>query len=241
MGYFKNFPNVLYKFGNEQSSNIFSDISAYVEIIDEIKDNLDFYSYYTILDGERPDHLSQKLYGTPTLYWTFFLMNDQIRSKGWPLSQVKLDTTIKAQLPNKVITTTNSLAGIFKPGQTITGLSSGATGTILERRLDFGQLIIQSTGTFTAGELIISTVDNVIQSVQLSKGSIPQYDSIHHWQNSSGDVVDVDPAIGTSAIYTPVTYSEKYTTDNDNLRTIRIIKPVAINSVYRSFNQALSQ
>ena len=239
MSYFTNFPNILYKFGNNETETIFQDISAYVQIIDEIKDNLNFYSTYTILEGERPDQLSQKLYGTPSMYWTFFLMNDNIRQLGWPLTQSQIQELVAKQFPKKVITTVADLTGIFKPGQTITGLGSGATGTIISRRLDFGQLVINTTGTFIAGELITSTVGTTTQSVLLSKGSTVQYETIHHWEDSDGDYVDIDPSVGTSAIYTPITFYDKYVADNDLLRTIKIIKPIAVNSVYRAFNESL--
>lgn len=241
MSYFNNFPNVLYKFGNEQQPNLFQDLSAYVQIIDEIKDNLNFYSSYSILEGERPDQLSQKLYGTPSLYWTFFLMNDNIRHLGWPLTQPQIQTLVAKQFPETVITTLNDLTGIFKPGQTVTGLTSGSTGTIISRRLDHGQLIISSNDTFLNNELVTSIVGSTTQSITLSRNSVSQYDSIHHWENSDGEQVDVDPSVGTSAIYTPITFYEKYVADNDKLREIKIIKPVAVNSVYRAFNEALSQ
>jgi hypothetical protein len=239
MSYFTNFPNILYKFGNNETETVFQDISAYVQIIDEIKDNINFYSSYTILEGERPDQLSQKLYGTPSMYWTFFLMNDNVRQLGWPLTQPQIQELVAKQFPKKVITTVADLTGIFKVGQTITGLGSGATGTIISRRLDFGQLVINTTGTFIAGELITSTVGTTTQSVLLSKGSTVQYETIHHWEDSDGDYVDIDPSVGTSAIYTPITFYEKYVADNDLLRTIKTIKPIAVNSVYRAFNESL--
>jgi len=239
MSYFTNFPNILYKFGNNETETVFQDISAYVQIIDEIKDNINFYSSYTILEGERPDQLSQKLYGTPSMYWTFFLMNDNVRQLGWPLTQPQIQELVAKQFPKKVITTVADLTGIFKVGQTITGLGSGATGTIISRRLDFGQLVINTTGTFIAGELITSTVGTTTQSVLLSKGSTVQYETIHHWEDSDGDYVDIDPSVGTSDIYTPITFYEKYVADNDLLRTIKTIKPIAVNSVYRAFNESL--
>ena len=120
MSYFNNFSNILYNFGSEPTQNVFQDISAYVQIIDEIKDNLNFYSTYTILEGERPDQLSQKLYGTPSMYWTFFLMNDNIRQSGWPLTAPQIQELVAKQFPKKVITTRDDLTVIFKPVQTIT-------------------------------------------------------------------------------------------------------------------------
>jgi hypothetical protein len=241
MNYFKSFPSVAYRFGTENTLNAFQDVSLYVELIDEIKDNIDFYTLYEILEGERPDQLSQRLYGSPDYYWTFFLMNDKIRQQGWPLSAFELDTLIKKELNLVTLTTRDNISTTFKVGQTISGVTSTATGIIRERRLDFGQLIVSTTGTFLSNELILSTVGPTTQSATLSAGSISQYNSIHHWEDENGVWVDVDPSVGTSAIYTPVTYYDKYIADNDALRTMRMIKPQAINSVFRSFNEALSQ
>lgn len=241
MSYFNNFPSVAYAFGNEVNQNSIQDITAYVQIIDEIKDNLNFYSSYTILEGERPDQLSQKLYDTPSLYWTFFLMNDNIRELGWPLLSSQVQELVAKQFPKKTITTRANLTGVFKSGQTISGLTSGATGTIVNRRLDHGQLIIDSVGTFLANELITSTVGSTIQLATLSRGSTNQWESIYEWVDGDGVPVDIDPSVGTSAIYTPITYYDKFVADNDALRTIKIIKPVAANSVFRAFNESLSQ
>ena len=241
MSYFNNFPNIAYTFGDEEQPNLFQDLSAYVQIIDEIKDNLNFYSSYSILEGERPDQLSQRLYGTPSLYWTFFLMNDTIRQQGWPLTQPQVQALVAKQFPETVITTLTDLSGIFKPGQTVNGLTSGSTGTVISRRLDHGQLVISGNDTFLNNELVTSIVGSTTQSITLSRNSVSQYDSIHHWENSDGEQVDVDPSVGTSAIYTAVTFYEKFVADNDTLRTIKIIKPAAVNSVYRAFNEALNQ
>ena len=80
--YFKNFNTVNYRFGDNEKSNIFKNISQYVDLIDQVKSNVAFYQKYTIVSGERPDTLSYELYGTPEFYWTFYLMNDDIRESG---------------------------------------------------------------------------------------------------------------------------------------------------------------
>ena len=73
MSYFKYFPKVPYKFGNETSQDTFENISVYADIIDQIKNDVAAYEEYYILPGERPDQVSLKLYDTPNYHWTFFL------------------------------------------------------------------------------------------------------------------------------------------------------------------------
>ena len=75
MSFFRNFPVVNYRFGDEVNTNLFQNLSAYIDMIDQISDDVAFYEKYTIMDGERPDVLSYKLYGTIDFYWSFFLLN----------------------------------------------------------------------------------------------------------------------------------------------------------------------
>lgn len=60
--YFNSFPLVRYKFGNEVSENLIQDITVYIDIIDQLKDEATSYSFYDILDGDRPDQVAFKLY-----------------------------------------------------------------------------------------------------------------------------------------------------------------------------------
>lgn len=93
MSYFKNFGLVEYRFGNEDESQriLVEDLSIYVDLLDQIDDLIGFYEYYDILDGDRPDTLSYKIYGTTDYYWTFYLMNPSLKETGWPLHQKNLD------------------------------------------------------------------------------------------------------------------------------------------------------
>ncbi len=62
-----------------------------VKIKDTIINNLGYYDKVTVMEGERPDGLSQRLYGTPEYHWTFFLLNDNISNiwSGWPMSSAQ--------------------------------------------------------------------------------------------------------------------------------------------------------
>lgn len=231
--FFKEFPGVPYQFGNETSFTFVQDLSAYVDIIDDIKDNIDFYNYYDIVD-ERPDQLSFKLYGDVSYYWTFYLLNDKIRRQGWPIKQVELDNWIKSKYNNTVITTRNVLDGTFEVDGTVTGLSSGTTGTIYKRAEDLGQLFIAGSKTFTAGELIIDGEGNTVTV----NSSVLEYNAVKNYIDSDG-YVDIDPTQGPGALITPVTYYNFLVEENDKLRNIKVLKPEAVNSVVSAYQEAL--
>ena len=140
--YFNNFPTIGYNFGNEITTNIAHDLTVYVDLIDQLKDNGTTYETYSILDGDRPDHVSYKIYGDTSFYWTFYYLNDKLRRQGWPLSYRELTARVKKIYPNSTLVIREHLATKFHVGETITGSTSGATGVILRRNLHLGQLII---------------------------------------------------------------------------------------------------
>ena len=235
--YFQDFPSLEYRFGNETFSTNFQNIAAYVDVIDTVKDNLSYYTNYEILDGDRPDVMSMKLYGDMTYYFTFFLMNDHLRESGWPMTAKELIKKVKKDFPNTTITTLDSLSGKMKVGQTITGNNSGASGRILKRRLDLGQIVVATTQPFTNGETCSVDTGLGFETITITT-SQEEYLSTHHYEDTSG-YVDITPSVGPGGTITPITFFDHYTLENDKLRPIRVIKPESISSLYSAFKQAM--
>ena len=237
--YFKDFSKVAYKFGDEQLPVTFQNISLYVEVLDLVKNAESAYQYYHILDNERPDQLSFKLYDTPEYYWTFLLMNDHIREQGWPLNNNKiLEKAIKDH-PHKVITTRSVLTDKLKKGQTITGNTSGATATISARNLNLGQLILDDIiGDFLNDEIITSVDGESSLEQAVVYAYEDEYLSAHHYEDADGNYVDINPTVG-SGIYAEVNHLDHYIRINDNLKIIKVIKPESVLEITRAFLDAL--
>lgn len=156
--YFKNFEKIYYQFGDENYKSLFQNISQYADIFDQVKAQQTFYEDYTIKSGDRPDTLSLQLYGDPKYYWTFYLLNDDLRESGWPLKNEELLSRAKDYYPHRVVTTTDILASEtesydFSVGKQIFGQVSDTVGTIVKRNLDLGQLIIDTTNAFTTEQV----------------------------------------------------------------------------------------
>jgi hypothetical protein len=95
--YFKNLPKGQYTISGDQYA--ITDITRMVKITDTNSDidTIANYTYYNIEDGERPDIVSSKLYGTPNYYWTFFVINQDLKGNlyyDWPLSNQKFENMI---------------------------------------------------------------------------------------------------------------------------------------------------
>lgn len=237
--YFKDFSNVIYSFGEEKSTALFKDLSMYVEVIDIIKDASSAYMYYHIMNNDRPDQVSFKLYNDDSYYWTFFLMNDHIREQGWPLNNAQILKKAMDDHPDMIITTRSTLTDKLKIGQTITGQTSGATATIAHRNLDLGQLALHNiTGTFRAGENINSTNANGVLEVAVVHSYELEYNTAHHYVDGDGNYVDIDPTVGPG-IYAEVTHLDHYVALNEELKIIKVIKPENIVEIARAYSDAL--
>lgn len=238
--FFKNFPKVYYRFGEEATITSFQDISAYTDIIDTVKDTSSFYTSYYIQPNERPDQVSYKLYGSTDYHWTFYLMNDKIREQGWPLTNQQLIEYAVSVYTHTAIITRTSLNSIFKVGQDVRGTRTASTGTVVHRNLDLGIVYLENVvGVFGQQEAINSFPD--ISSIEtiIAESSSIEYLSPHHYEDASGNWVDIDPTVGPGAQLTEVTFLDRLERTNDSLKEIRVIKPSVIGEVVKSFKEAI--
>ena len=243
--YFKNFRFAEYKFGDNTDIDLFNNITQYVDLIDQVRNNISFTKKYNILSGDRPDVVSHKLYGTMDYYWTFYLMNEHVRLSGWPLNNDEILDQLKSKYPNRVLTTTSEIGALFPVGQVIEGQSSSAIGEIVKRNLDLGQLFVKLTqGTkFTAGETIsyvdTSATGSPTRTLSIT-GETEQYNAVHHYEDN-GVQVDIDPFSGPGVSLTPITYRDRLESRNDALKEIVVIRPEQITAIVSEFQRFLKQ
>ena len=246
--YFQRFPFVNYNFGDNEANTIFPNITAYIDIVDQIKDEVSFYEKYTILDGDRPDIVSQMLYDTPDYHWTFFFMNDGLRESGWPLSEREMRALVKKRYPHRTVTTQSNIASNFLPGDFVIGKTSGTTGRVVERNLDLGQIVIASdkneaglnnnfgqTEQIAAGTTAEEQAANTATLISESQ----QFNAPLYYKNTSGDIVDIDPYNQTTSGLVPTTIMEDNINFNDRLKDITIIKPSRVVSVISEYFKLL--
>lgn len=96
--FFQFFPTIDYTFFAENGATAqkitqkVTDIFRNVDVDDLAVDGALAYQLYTIVDGDRPDTVSQKLYGTPDYHWTFFVVNNTLKNglHDWPLSSSQM-------------------------------------------------------------------------------------------------------------------------------------------------------
>lgn len=247
MKYFKDFQNIFYNFGNEAQPTLVQNISRYADVIDQIKDDISFLTFYTIKEGHRPDQVSIELYDTPLYYWTLYLLNDNIRQQGWPLNNTEFQTYIKKIFPSTVITTRENISTKFKVGQTLSGNTSGASGTIIRRNLDLGQIVVEGKPSFiTSGETFTSTNSSGVLESIIAVSSSDEHNAANYYTDTSGGIVDlsVDSAgnfLAPGAQKNEITNEQAYFNVNQSLKQIRVIRPSLINNVISSYKKAVRE
>jgi hypothetical protein len=95
--YFKGFPQFLYDFnyGDRVKTSIVKDITRNVRLRKEILSNVTLFDEYDIIDGETPEMISEKFYGTPEYHWVVMLCNDKYDYRAdFPLPEAVLEKHI---------------------------------------------------------------------------------------------------------------------------------------------------
>lgn len=184
MPFFQQFPKIPYDFGSNGIDTNIVDLFRFVKANEQYFNEITTYIDYYIRDGERPDIVSNSLYGTPEYYWVFFLINEHLKNgiSGWPMSDQELIQYIAEEYPGTSIETRpyisrtgdglifdqpNSLANRFVFGETVFGSSSNARGIVIGKNIQQSQLKVITLAQYrltvaapvavTAGSFVIGS------------------------------------------------------------------------------------
>ena len=237
--YFKHFPTIDFDVKNDGNLIQAKDIFRNIRVSSDAEDAIIGYEYYYINDQDRPDVLASKLYGDATLYWLFWMVNDQFAIyNDWPKSQSILDKFInrkysgKALVSNQQSDIVSSSDSKFLQGEKVVGSTSSALGFVTKIDPTNKQVILNDVqGVFQDGETV--TGSQSTKSFTLS--SVRNFsDSPHHYVNSDGNKT-------TSETSTMVTNSEYEQTLNDSKRNIRYIKTDFVPQLLREFKSMIRE
>ena len=74
--YFTRFPKGQYIIPGTKEYKLVSDLWRRVKIRDKIKNEASLYSEYFVADGERPETIAERHFGSPELHWIILISND---------------------------------------------------------------------------------------------------------------------------------------------------------------------
>ena len=232
----------------------------------KVNDGKFFYEQIRILDRERPDQLSYRLYGNEKYYWTFFIVNEKLRlgeAIQWPLSYEQLNEKINREYDGETIVTYKStfikvlrpglafkkdhyLYNKFRVGETIRGQTSGVTAVVANIRPEFGQIITKnvspSGARFRTGESIVGDDPTV---TVICDESLRNADAVYKYiEPATGRDVDCRNFIMTDETNTvsgldTLTFRDYYHQMNENLSIIRVLKKSSIQEFADKFRELI--
>src|SRR5579885_1732673 len=96
MQYFRYFPTVPYTFtvGNSEQVSLITDTTVHVQIKERLRQNITAFYDYIVSDGERPDSVATKVYGSPTYTWIVLIVNVIFSLFDWQLTSEEFNNYI---------------------------------------------------------------------------------------------------------------------------------------------------
>lgn len=177
--FFNYFPQTLYSLSNERNAaDIVTNIIARFGFETELKENSSIFYPYNIQDGDTPEMIANKYYGSPEKHWIVLMFNDIIDPQyDWPLDQRTIITYINdkysANGANNVPSQTglawskNHTKGYYK---IITRVTNNSTKDTIKEKIEldantYANVII-STSTYTLknGTTVTQTVSKEIET-----------------------------------------------------------------------------
>ena len=248
---FENFPELQYTLPDGKIVTI-KDFFRKATVEQDAVNSVVDYTYYELLDGERPDVVAAKLYGDSDLHWTLFLVNDWSNYYEWHKDQETFSNYLTEKYPGVWLTATNTtdivdattydtngnIAGTskFNFGEQVT--NGTHTGNVIKIEPQQKRICVEG-GTWSANEVV--TTNRIAEShIYYDDGSPQKSFTIQSVQNGVDGTAHYKDSAGvkknyTDTGFTPVTYETLEFAENEKKRKIKIIKPEYIKGVVSEF------
>jgi len=242
--YFANFPKIVYDFDTTAGTNyqIVTDITRNVRFRKKILENISLYDYYDVREGETPEIVSEKIYGTPYYHWVIMLANQRYDYiNDFPISQLELDALVEQRYGLSKIEHIHHYAykGFIREGVNIlvlreSALLGGGIGSIA-----VGEILVSQTNGY------VGRVDNIL--VASNNETITLSVSLRNGKFAPNETVTIQNE-NTFAEVQTCTIPENYTTTsnyqyefdlNEAKRRIKIIDPALVEQLIKEFKDTI--
>ncbi len=261
--YFSKFPALYYPlpFANGVKSVLCRNILRRCALAKDMANSDAIYIQYDIKDGERPEHIADRLYGDPELHWLILFANNIIDpyNEWYKSSSVFTEYVHKKYNSISLFFTDMSDKMKYIPNiaenSTITqGSAPNITkGVISNYRPSFSCIDVSKL-SFAVGDASIQNPNtNESSGIKITK-KISSLDAIHHFETTNLQTDTLDPF----SLQDPKSLIEKYIKDNplplsvsvvsnlvyeqrknENRRTIKILHPSYKDKAMKNLQSSL--
>ena len=249
--YFSKFPCLEYPipFENGLKYVLCRNIMRRCVLSSEMQDSTAVYIKYDVKEGERPEHIADKIYGDPELHWLILFSNNIIDPQnGWYKSSDVLEKYIQKKYNSFSLFFTDRQnnflydSSIGKSSKIIQSITGSNYSNIIDYKPTFACLEVDSS-TISLGEAVIRTTGYPDIPINIKKKIASLY-SVHHFEQTTETektILDpfLDPQTNSTRFENSYLYNymfnqaDQYVMSNVNYeqqkneekRTIKILHP----------------
>lgn len=261
--YFDKFPKMLYDFNikNKTQYVIVTDITRNMRVIKNALANVTLYDEYDMMDGETPEIVADKFYGSTFYHWVIMIVNDRYDYKNdFVLSTEDLEkyiaekygyTTIAFNSGDRftIDVTSNQIFYTNHPfstgdavryssgtGNPIGGLVNGKLYYVIKVSNNQLKLATSRQQAILGNPISITALGTGLHELNMNN----QY-NVHHYEDSEGRTVNEanENVYGETTPAYPVSNYEYETRINEAKRRIKIVSPQLLTTILKNFNDGI--
>jgi len=242
--YFANFPKIVYDFDLSSGTNyqIVTDITRNVRFRKQILENISLYDYYDMREGETPEIVSERIYGTPYYHWVIMLANQRYDYiNDFPVSQLELDALVVQRYGIAQIDHVHHYEynGFKREGVNIlvlreSAITGGGIGS-----LAVGKILVSETNVYVGridSILVESNNETITVSTSLRNGKFMPSETLT--VQNEDVVVEVQTCTVPENYTTTSNYQYEFNL-NEVKRRIKIIDPGLVEQLIKEFKDTI--
>jgi len=247
--YFEDFPTFLYdfKYGkNNYKTSVVTDITRNIRFRRDLLSNISLYEEYDIVDGETPEIIAEKIYGSAQYHWIVMLLNERFDYiSDFPLKESELIRHIHSRYNPTLTPTSWTYSGRNVTATLVNhGLQVSPTTTLTVS----GAVTTTNppNGTYTVTAVTYDTFTFQVPANMIPTGPATgtltvdtknRESYIVHYKNAQGFIVN--PIDSSSGVTTSITGEMVAREENEAKRRIKLIAPELLNTILRDFKDNL--
>ena len=250
MSYFDKMPLLNYEFNinNDAEVRKIRDITLNLRFQKHLLDDITVFDYYNIQDGESPEMVANRFYGSPIYHWVVMLMNERFDVlEDWPLSSTQFERYMTdvygsrnfrnvhhyTNENGRPITETSVYLDPYKvPTDIVCNISLDSQTIQSATPNAFQEYITNGTHVALAG--IGINLDNMIFVSRFIDNSHAVISEPALMTNQSK--LTFTPMIDPMKTAIPITNLEYETYVNESKRRIKLLHPTLLQSVVQQFS-----
>lgn len=175
--YFFNFPKTVYSLNGSNSLEVVTNLTSGFSFDESLTENSILYYEYTVPDGETPEILAHKLYGSSEDHWIILKMNKIMDvKKDWPLDQRSLNVAINDKYANNGISQSQTgYQWAFNNTHSYYKIETRTLVTSGEKVTDIIQVDANTFANISPSSVLYTLPDNNVLRIDTSRNAKTYY------------------------------------------------------------------